>query len=67
MVFVKVQRNLKPKMEGSFIVTDENMATNIHGLFAVGDVRQKGLRQLVTAASDGAIAAIEANKFVKNK
>ena len=59
--------NLKPTMVGSFIVTDENMKTNIDGLYAVGDVRQKGLRQLVTAASDGAIAAIEVNKYVKNK
>lgn len=59
--------NLKPETSGSFIVTDENMKTNIDGLFAIGDVRQKGLRQLVTAASDGAIAALEANKYVKNK
>ena len=59
--------NLKPSMSGSFIITDENMKTNIDGLYAIGDVRQKGLRQLVTAASDGAIAALDANKFVKNK
>ncbi len=59
--------NLKPQMEGSFIVTDENMKTNIDGLYAIGDVRKKGLRQLVTAASDGAIAALEANKYIKNK
>lgn len=59
--------NLKPQMEGAFIVTDENMKTNIDGLYAIGDVRKKELRQLVTAASDGAIAALDANKFVKNK
>ena len=59
--------NLKPMVNGNFIVTDDNMKTNIEGLYAIGDVRLKGLRQLVTAASDGAIAALEANKFVKNK
>ena len=60
-------RNLKPAMDGNFIITDEVMKTNIDGLYAIGDVRQKGLRQLVTAASDGAIAALDANKYVKNK
>lgn len=40
-----------------YIVTDENMRTNIDGVYAVGDVRQKALRQVVTAAADGAIAA----------
>lgn len=40
-----------------FVITDENMQTNISGLYAVGDIRQKNVRQIVTAASDGAIAA----------
>ncbi|WP_077597935.1 NAD(P)/FAD-dependent oxidoreductase [Olsenella urininfantis] len=40
-----------------YIVTNERMATKTPGLFAAGDVRQKSLRQIVTAASDGAIAA----------
>ena len=44
------------KDEKSFIITDENMRTNIQGVFAVGDVRSKNLRQIVTACSDGAIA-----------
>lgn len=39
-----------------FVVTDENMQTNILGVFAVGDVRSKNLRQIVTACSEGAIA-----------
>lgn len=59
--------NLKPTMLNNFIVTDEAMQSDIPGLFAAGDIRSKTLRQLVTAASDGAIAALEANKFVKNK
>jgi thioredoxin reductase (NADPH) len=47
-----------------YIVTDESMRTNIPGVFAAGDVRLKTLRQIVTAASDGAIAAIEAEKYL---
>lgn len=43
--------------EQGYIVTDENMATAIPGIYAAGDVRQKMLRQVVTAANDGAIAA----------
>ncbi|VEU76259.1 NAD(P)/FAD-dependent oxidoreductase [Mycoplasmopsis columboralis] len=40
-----------------FIITDENMQTSIKGIFAAGDIRAKEIRQIVTAASDGAIAA----------
>ena len=40
------------------------MATNIEGVFAAGDVRDKYLRQVVTAAADGAIAAVAAEKYV---
>ena len=47
-----------------YIITDEKMATNREGVFAAGDVRAKYLRQVVTAASDGAIAAVAAEKYV---
>ncbi len=47
-----------------YIITDEKMATNIEGVFAAGDVRDKYLRQVVTAAADGAIAAVAAEKYV---
>lgn len=47
-----------------YIITDEKMRTEIPGLFAAGDVRQKQLRQIVTAVSDGAIAAVEAGRFI---
>ncbi|UUM19759.1 MULTISPECIES: NAD(P)/FAD-dependent oxidoreductase [unclassified Mycoplasma] len=40
-----------------FIVTDEEMQTSVKGIFAAGDIRSKEIRQIVTAASDGAIAA----------
>ncbi len=46
-----------------FVITDETMATNIPGVFAAGDIRQKPLRQVVTAVSDGAIAGEEAAKY----
>lgn len=53
----QILSNLKPAMNGNFIITDENMESNIKGLFAIGDLRDKKLRQLVTASNDGAIAA----------
>lgn len=51
-------------MDKGYIVTDENMKTNIEGVYAAGDVRLKSLRQVVTAAADGAIAAVQAEKFL---
>ena len=53
-------------LERGYIVTDENMKTNIDGIFAAGDVRVKSLRQVVTAASDGAIAAVQAEKYIES-
>ncbi len=47
-----------------YVVTDEKMAASVEGVFAAGDVRAKYLRQVVTAASDGAIAAVAAEKYV---
>ena len=47
-----------------FIKTDETMKTNIEGVFAVGDVRNTPLRQVVTAVSDGAIAGVEVAKYL---
>lgn len=47
-----------------YIITDENMRTNIPGVFAAGDARQKLLRQIVTACADGAIAATAAEKYI---
>ncbi len=51
------------KDENGYILTDENMKTNIDGVYAVGDVRAKSLRQIVTACADGAIAA---DAIIKN-
>jgi len=50
--------------EAGYILTDSDMHTNIPGVFAAGDVRAKSLRQVATAVADGAIAAIEAEKYL---
>ena len=50
-----------------YIVTDENMRTNIAGVYAAGDVREKEYRQITTAVADGTVAALEAEKFVVGK
>ncbi len=50
--------------ESGYIVTDDNMNTNIDGVYAAGDIRVKSLRQVVTAAADGAIAAVQAGKYI---
>ena len=49
-----------------YLITDEDMCTNIPGVFAAGDVRRKSLRQVVTAAGDGAIAAVSAIKYIED-
>jgi len=51
--------------EQGFILTDETMCTKIPGLYATGDVVHKVLRQVITAASDGAIAAFSAEKWTE--
>ncbi|WP_353682073.1 thioredoxin-disulfide reductase [Tepidanaerobacter sp. EBM-49] len=49
-----------------YIITNEHMMTNVPGIFAAGDIRQKPLRQVITAASDGAVAAVEAGRFIES-
>lgn len=53
--------------EQGYIITDQDMKTNIPGVFAAGDVREKSLRQVVTASGDGAIAAVIAEKYIDEK
>ena len=50
--------------QSGFIITDDTCSTNLAGLFAAGDCRSKNFRQLVTASSDGAIAANSAIEFL---
>ncbi len=49
-----------------WVLTDDTLATSAAGVFAAGDVRQKELRQIVTAAADGAQAAFQACKFLED-
>ena len=49
------------------IITDEKMQTKILGVFSAGDVREKQLRQVVTAAADGAIAAHVAEQYINSE
>lgn len=51
--------------EGGFIETDVNMQSSVPGVYAVGDVRNTPLRQVITAASDGAVAACAAVKYIE--
>lgn len=57
--------NLGVQIEKNFIVVDKNMATNVKGVFASGDVTNNPLKQIVTAAGDGAVAATSAIKYVR--
>lgn len=50
--------------ERGYIVTNEKMETNVPGVYAAGDIRQKQLRQIVTACSDGAIASVNTNEYI---
>lgn len=50
--------------EAGFIETDVNMMTSVRGIYAIGDVRNTPFRQVVTAASDGAIAAHAASEYI---
>ena len=54
----------KVDMEHNYIPTDDDMKTNIPGVFAAGDLRVKSLRQVVTAAADGAIAVASAEHYI---
>ena len=53
--------------EKGYIITAANMATNIDGVFAAGDIVKKPLRQIVTAAADGATAAVSALAYINKR
>lgn len=50
-----------------YLITDDEMHTNIPGIFAAGDIRRKSLRQVVTATADGAIAAVNVIKYIEER
>ena len=74
-IFVSIGRNPASELvkgqleldETGYIVADESTVTKIPGVFAVGDVRTKALRQVVTAVSDGAVAAHYAEEYLTHK
>ena len=50
-----------------YIVTNQDMETSVKGVFACGDVREKSVRQIITACSDGAVASTKANQYLSEK
>ncbi|WP_252312026.1 thioredoxin-disulfide reductase [Sinobaca sp. H24] len=58
-------KNLGITNDEGYIVTNEEMETKIPGIFAAGDLREKTLRQIVTATGDGSLAAQTAQKYVE--
>ena len=52
--------------ENGFIITDEEMATAIPGVFAAGDIRSKYARQIINAAGEGAVAALSAERYLEH-
>ena len=58
-------KSLDIDTDNGYIKADETCKTNIKGIFAAGDIRTKHLRQVITAAADGANAAISAMEFIK--
>jgi len=56
------------EMDGyGYILANDDMQTNVPGIYAAGDIRPKRLRQLVTATSDGAIASTSIEKYIEHK
>lgn len=74
-LFISIGRNpatelFRDQLEldsSGYIVADESTKTNLPGVFAIGDVRTKAVRQIVTAAADGAVAAHFAEEFIMSK
>lgn len=50
-----------------YLITGDNMATKVEGIYAAGDIRSKGIRQVTTAVADGTIASMEATKYILKK
>jgi thioredoxin reductase (NADPH) len=59
-------KNLNITDEEGWIITDNRMKTNILGIFAIGDIRQNAVRQVVAATGDGCIAALEVQHYLEN-
>lgn len=62
---IGILKGLNLKMDNNYIVVDKNMETSVKGIYAAGDIIKKDLYQLVTAVSEGAIAATNVFKSIK--
>lgn len=65
--YIPSTKLLEGKVEldgGKYVITGENCMTNVEGVFAAGDLRQKSLRQVITACGDGATAVFSAERYV---
>ena len=60
-------KDLVKTNDAGYIIGDEEMQTNVPGIFVAGDVRQKSLKQIITAAADGAIAGVNVDKYISKK
>ena len=60
-------KNLINTNERGYIIANEDCTTNVEGIFVAGDIREKEIRQLTTACSDGTIAALKACKYLNKK
>lgn len=63
---ISAVENLGITNEAGYVLTNDNMETKIPGIFAAGDVREKTLRQIVTATGDGSIAAMAAQHYIES-
>lgn len=63
---ISILKSLNLDMERNYIIVDKNMETSVRGIYACGDIIKKDLYQLVTAVSEGAIAAFNVYKNIKN-
>ena len=62
---IDVRKTLLEELDkAGYVVADETTRTNLPGVFAIGDVRTKALRQVVTAAADGAVASYYADEYL---
>lgn len=63
---VELVNNQLSQDKSGFIITDNTMQTSVDGVYAIGDVRNTPLRQVITATSDGAIAGVYACKYINS-
>ncbi|MBE7437149.1 MAG: FAD-dependent oxidoreductase [Spirochaetales bacterium] len=71
-IFVGLRPNVQgfeqlKQNEQGYVLTNEDMETSLPGVYAIGDVRQKKVRQAITAAADGCVAAVMAEKYIEKQ